>query len=300
MNLSAARPTPETERLTPPETTVETRALRKYFQTHQGEEIRAVDGLDLRIARGEIYGLLGPNGAGKTTTLRLLAGLMRPTAGEVWLAGLSVAERPLEMKKRVGFLTAGAGLYARLTPRETLEYFGRLRGLETNVIRRRIAELSEMLGLDTFLRQRCESLSTGQKQRVHIARTLIGDPPVLILDEPTLGLDVLSNRLILSFIRRAAKEGRTVVLSTHHLDEVEETCDRFGLLHRGRITAEGTFSELTAFAGCRRLSDAFLRLATDAQDLEPLADDRSNKTAAKESPDDRNADDPFDSPEETS
>jgi len=239
--------------------------LGKTFFTHEGREHPAVMDLSFSVPRGEVYGLLGPNGAGKTTTLRMLAGLMQPTAGTIAIDGVPGNSDPLALKQRVGFLTANTGLYARLSPREVLTYFGQVRGLGDAVLREQVTELIRLLGLERFADRRCEGLSTGERQRVQIARTLLGDPPVLILDEPTLGLDVLTNRLILQFIRDAAAGGRTIVLSTHHLDEVEKTCDRFGLMHRGRMLAEGTLSELRSLAGEERLSDVFLTLMERAE-----------------------------------
>ena len=239
---------------------IEVHALSKIFHTHQGQEHKAVDGVSFRVQRGEIYGLLGPNGAGKTTTLRMLAGLMQPSSGSVAIDGVSGASDPIALKQRTGFLTANTGLYARLSPRETLRYFGQLRGLPMNVLQPQIEQLIVLLGLQAIADRRCEGLSTGEKQRVQIARTLIGDPPVLILDEPTNGLDVMSNRLILNFIRQAGVDGRTIILSTHHLDEVETVCNRFGLLHNGAILAEGDFNALRELSGQERLSDIFLAL----------------------------------------
>jgi len=234
--------------------------IKKIFFTHEGKEQLAVDGLCFHVGQGEVYGLLGPNGAGKTTTLRILAGLMQPSAGDVIVDGVSGASDPMALKMRTGFLTANTGLYARLTPRETLSYFARLRGIPEAKIAPQVNHLIELLSLERFADRRCEGMSTGERQRVQIARTLVGDPPVLILDEPTLGLDVLTNRLILNFIRDAAKLGRTIVISTHHLDEVELICHRYGLMHRGRMLAEGTLAELRAQSGHERLSDIFLNL----------------------------------------
>lgn len=234
--------------------------LIKIFYTHQGQEHRAVDGVSFHVRRGEIYGLLGPNGAGKTTTLRMLAGLMQPSSGDVHIDGVAGSSDPLALKERTGFLTANTGLYARLSPRETLEYFGQLRGIPPDELKRQITSLIDLLALKDFADRRCEGMSTGEKQRVQIARTLVGNPPVLILDEPTNGLDVLTNRLILNFVRQAGKDGRTIILSTHHLDEVENICNRFGLLHKGRILAEGTLAQLRALSGQERLSDIFLAL----------------------------------------
>jgi ABC-type multidrug transport system ATPase subunit len=238
---------------------IDVRAIQKVFYTHQGKEQAAVNGLSFHVARGEVYGLLGPNGAGKTTTLRILAGLMTPTAGSVSIDGVS-GDNPMDLKERAGFLTANTGLYARLTPRETLTYFARLRGFPEKALAEHVQKLIELLSITPFADRRCEGMSTGERQRVQIARTLIGHPPVLILDEPTLGLDVLSNRLILNFIRDAGALGRTIVISTHHLDEVETVCNRFGLMHRGKMLAEGTLTELRALSGQVRLSDIFLTL----------------------------------------
>lgn len=261
---------------------IEVQNLRKVFFTHQGQEHRAVDGISLQVKRGEIYGLLGPNGAGKTTTLRILAGLMQPSKGSVCIDGVDGASDPTALKQRTGFLTANTGLYARLSPRETLTYFGELRGIPKDELRRQTDHLINLLGLQALADRRCEGLSTGERQRVQIARTLIGDPPVLILDEPTLGLDVLSNRLILNFIRQAGADGRTIILSTHHLDEVESICNRFGLLHKGTILAEGTLPELRARAAQSvearsetqaepsRLSDIFLTLVERVEGRGPL------------------------------
>jgi sodium transport system ATP-binding protein len=249
---------------------IDVQSLCKIFYTHQGQEHRAVDDIGFRVARGEIYGLLGPNGAGKTTTLRMLAGLMKPSEGSIHVEGIEGTHDPLVLKQRIGFLTANTGLYARLSPRETLTYFGQLRGIPAAELKTQVEELLKLLGITELADRRCEGMSTGEKQRVQIARTLVGNPPVLILDEPTLGLDVLTNRLILNFIRQAGKEGRTIILSTHHLDEVETVCDRFGLMHKGRILAEGTLAQLREKSGQERLSDVFLALVEREEGKSPL------------------------------
>jgi ABC-type multidrug transport system ATPase subunit len=245
---------------------IEVQEIRKSFLSHKGEEIHAVRGLSFKVERGEIFGLLGPNGAGKTTTLRMLAGLMTPSGGrilvedEVRVDAASGLADTLGLKSRIGFLTANTGLYARLSPREVLAYVGELRGLPRAEVGRQTEHLVGMLGMREFSERRCEGLSTGQKQRVQIARTLIGNPPVLVLDEPTLGLDVLTNQLILKFIADAGGRGHTIILSTHHLDEVEGICQRFGLIHKGRMLAEGTLAQLQEHAGRPRLSDIFRAL----------------------------------------
>lgn len=234
--------------------------LTKVFPTPGGWDKRAVDGISFRVGRGRIYGLLGPNGAGKTTTLRLLSGLMAPTSGTAVLAGHDVSEDPQAVKRAIGFLTANTGLYQRLTPRELLVYFAELHLMPAEAAARRAEELIGEFGISGFADLRCGALSTGQKQRVNIARALVADPPILIMDEPTLGLDVLSNRVILEYIRRQRDAGKTILLSTHYLDEAESLCDRIGLLHEGRIVAEGDLAALQALTGRERLSAIFLAL----------------------------------------
>ena len=234
--------------------------LTKVFPNPDGSEKTAVDRVSFQVEPGEIYGLLGPNGAGKTTTLRMISGLLRPSAGRVFLNGDDVTDEPETVKHRIGYLTSNTGLYARLTPREMLEYFATLYGLSKPRAKSRIAELVEWLGMDDFLALRCGALSTGQKQRTNIARALIANPTILIMDEPTLGLDVLSNRLILEMIRTQAEAGKAVLLSTHALDEIETLCRRMGLIHNGRLIAEGDLDALRERTSRQRLSDAFLEL----------------------------------------
>jgi sodium transport system ATP-binding protein len=221
----------------------------------------AVDDLSFTVAPGEIYGLLGPNGAGKTTTLRVLAAILAPTAGRAEIAGVDVARDPQAARRKLGFLTGTTGLYARLTGRELLRYFGRLHGLPDPAIAARTALLSGILDLDAILDRRCEALSTGQRQRLSVARAVLHDPAVLILDEPTVGLDVLASRFLRDFVRGERDRGKAVIFSTHYLAEAELLCDRIGLLHRGRMLAEGSPGELRARAGgSSSLEEAFLRL----------------------------------------
>ncbi len=244
--------------------------LVKAFPMPNGREKRAVDGLSFRVEKGEIYGLLGPNGAGKTTTLRLLSGLMIPTSGSALLAGHNVATEPEKVKGVIGFLTANTGLYQRLSARELIVYFARLNGIEPGPARARAGQLIERLGIGDFADLRCGALSTGQKQRVNIARALVADPPILIMDEPTLGLDVLSSRVILEYIRRQREAGKTIILSTHYLDEAETMCDRVGLLYDGRLVAEGDIESLRALTGEERLSNIFLKLIHADEKVEAI------------------------------
>ena len=244
--------------------------LVKTFPRPDGGDKRAVDGLSFRVGAGQIYGLLGPNGAGKTTTLRILSGLMAPTSGTAVLAGHDVGTQPREVKRVLGFLTANTGLYQRLTARELLAYFGELHFMPRAQARKRADELIEWLGIGGFAELRCGALSTGQKQRVNIARALVADPPILILDEPTLGLDVLSNRIILEYIRRERDKGKTIILSTHYLDEAETMCDTIGLLFDGRLVAEGDIEQLRNKSGEQRLSDIFLKMIHVDEKVEAL------------------------------
>jgi ABC-type Na+ transport system ATPase subunit NatA len=220
----------------------------------------AVDALSFEVAAGEVYGLIGPNGAGKTTTLRMLAGLMQPTGGEARIHGHRVATEGERARAALGFLTGSTGLYARLTVRELLHYFGALYGLERPAIARRVDELAGLLQFAPLLDRRCAGLSTGERQRVSLARAVLHDPEVLILDEPTAGLDVVASRFVADFVREARARGRAILFSTHYMTEAELLCDRIGLLHAGRLIWEGAPAALKAELEASSLEDAFLRL----------------------------------------
>jgi sodium transport system ATP-binding protein len=243
---------------------IEAEGLTKQFHDRRGRDVCAVDHVSFRCAPGRIYGLLGSNGAGKTTTLRMLATILRPTEGRARVAGYDVAREPEEVRKRVGFLSTATALYARLTAREMVEYFARLNHLDNNHLHDRIRELIARLGMEEFADRRCDKLSTGMKQRVSIARTLVHDPPVMIFDEPTAGLDVMSAREILGFIRGCRDEQKTVIFSTHVMSEAEKLCDTIGIIHRGRLVDEGSLAELRARHGGGDLEDIFVRLAGEA------------------------------------
>src|SRR5205823_1908627 len=220
-----------------------------------------LDGVSFTVTAGEVYGLLGPNGAGKTTTLRMLLGLLKPTSGQATIGGYRFTEYPDEVKRRVGLVSATAGLYPHLSVREMLLFFADLYGCEAGQASAELDKLAELLGIDELLRRRGATLSTGQKQRVNLARALIHRPPVLLLDEPTLGLDIFGSQVVAEFITHLREEGKAVILTTHRLDEAERLCDRFGLLHRGRLVSEGTLAQLRAETGCNGLVDMFLKLA---------------------------------------
>jgi sodium transport system ATP-binding protein len=239
---------------------IDARQLTKTFRDKKRGEIRAVDGVSFRVEPGQIYGLLGANGAGKTTTLRLLATLLQPTSGSATVAGFDVAREPQQVRANVGFLAASTALYGRLTARELIAYFGRLHGLAEPELRARTQQIADELDMHEFLDRRCDKFSTGMKQKTSIARTLIHDPAVMIFDEPTLGLDVMTARTIVRFVRDCRARGKTVIYSTHIMSEVEKLCDVAGIIHNGRLLAEGTPAGLRARHGGGDLEDAFVSI----------------------------------------
>ncbi len=238
---------------------IDAEKLTKVFHDKKRGLIRAVDGVSFRCQPGEIYGLLGVNGAGKTTTLRLLATILEPTDGTAKVAGYDVVTQPEKVRAHVGFLSTATALYGRLTAWEFVEYFGRLHGLDGALLRERMDAIFGRLEMDEFRDRRCDKLSTGMKQKVSIARTLVNDPPIMIFDEPTLGLDVLAARTIIDFIRECRNQGKTVIFSTHVMSEVEKLCDRIGIIHKGRLLAEGTLPQLCERFGAADLEEIFVR-----------------------------------------
>ena len=239
---------------------IRTNGLTKIFQDRKHGELRAVDDVSFTCDSGIVYGLLGPNGAGKTTTLRILSTALRPTSGTALVNGVDVTRDPQKVRMQIGFLSGTTGLYGRLSPREMVTYFGRLYGMPIDRIDRRIDEIFEMLDMAPFAETRNDNLSTGMKQKASIARSVVHDPPVMIFDEPTTGLDVMSSRTIVKFIRHCADQGKTVIFSTHIMSEAVRLCDRIGIIHRGRLYAEGTSDELLQKTGSRNLEDAFVSI----------------------------------------
>jgi sodium transport system ATP-binding protein len=221
--------------------------------------VHAAEGVSLKVHAGEVVGLLGPNGAGKTTILRMIAGVLEPDEGDVLLSGVHVHERPIEAKPRIGFHSGDTQLYQRLTAREALEYFGRLYGMDQAHLLRRIDQLVEELEMGSFASRPCSTYSAGQKQRANIARAFLHEPDLLILDEPTTALDVVSGQFIVEAIRKQKARGVAVLFSTHIMGEAEYLCDRIALLHEGRLVDEGTLAELIERSGCSNLTDAFLK-----------------------------------------
>jgi sodium transport system ATP-binding protein len=238
---------------------IEARHLTKTFKDKKRGLITAVADVSFTCQPGRIYGLLGANGAGKTTTLRLLATLLKPTSGSARLAGHDTQTAGAQVRANVGFLAASTALYGRLTAREMITYFGRLNGMTDDAIRARLRQLSADLDMDEFLDRRCEKFSTGMKQKTSIARTLIHDPAVMIFDEPTLGLDVMTARSIVKFVRDCRDRGKTVIYSTHVMSEVEKLCDTIGIIHDGRLVAEGSLAALQQQFGETDMEEIFVK-----------------------------------------
>jgi ABC-2 type transport system ATP-binding protein/sodium transport system ATP-binding protein len=233
--------------------------LTKRFASRSGH-ILAVNRLTFAVEGGEVYGLLGPNGAGKTTTLRMVLGLLPADSGYAEVAGYRSSEVNDEVKRRVGFVSASAGLYPWLTPRELVLFFADLYGIEPDLAAFKLVELSRVFDVTRFLDQRCATLSSGQQQRVHLVRALIHDPPVMLLDEPTRGLDVFGSQVIFDYVAHLRSQGKAVIVSTHQLDEAQRLCDRFGLMHQGRLLCEGDLATLQSATGKTSLVDMFLHL----------------------------------------
>jgi sodium transport system ATP-binding protein len=226
--------------------------------------VDAVRQVSLVAPDGAITGLLGPNGAGKTTTLRMLAGLLAPDAGRVAVDGIDVGAAPRAALARLGVLSDARGLYPRLTARENIVYFAALHGVAEDIAQRRARELAELLELAPLLDRRTEGFSQGERMKTALARALVHDPPNIVLDEPTNGLDVVATRALrsaLAHLASAAGGGKCIVFSTHVMQEVERLCDRVVVVARGRTVAEGSVAELLARTGERDFEDAFVRLA---------------------------------------
>jgi sodium transport system ATP-binding protein len=239
---------------------IEAQNLVKRFRGKNSGEVCAVDLVSFQCRPGEIYGLLGANGAGKTTTLRILATILGPSEGTAIVAGHDVTKHPEKVRSSVGFLSTATALYGRLSAEEMVQYFGRLHGLDEPTLRHRMAVLFDRLEMNSFRDRRCDKLSTGMKQKVSIARTLVHDPSVMIFDEPTVGLDVMAARTIVGFIRECRAQGKTVIFSTHVMSEAEKLCDHIGIIHGGRLLAEGTLSDLRERYVKQDLEEIFVKV----------------------------------------
>jgi sodium transport system ATP-binding protein len=236
--------------------------LTKAFRDLRRGQVLAVDRVSFAARAGEIFGLLGPNGAGKTTTMRILCTVLKPTGGTARLAGFDVATQPNQVRQHIGFLSANTAIYDRMTAWELVAYFGRLYGLEGERLRDRMEEVFTSLQMNEFRDVLGAKMSTGMRQKVSIARAVVHDPPILIFDEPTLGLDVLVARAVLENIKRLRDLGKCVVFSTHIMREVEKLCDRVAIISRGRIRAAGTLEQLRQEYGEEDVEELFFTLVS--------------------------------------
>jgi sodium transport system ATP-binding protein len=234
---------------------LETEGLTKDY-----DGIRAVDHLDFEVEEKEIFGLLGPNGAGKTTTIRMLATVVVPSGGTARVLGRDICRDPLAVRRSIGVLTTDVGLYDRFTARENVRYFGRLYGMDDRKIDARIEELFGLLEMQDFADRRAGSFSTGMRQKTAIARAIIHDPSVLMLDEPTTGLDVLASQTVLGFIKQSKEQGKTVILSTHMMPVAQKLCDRVCIIHEGRLVALDKTEAILQRTGAVDLEDAFIAM----------------------------------------
>ena len=261
---------------------IEVVALKKRFKLTKDHKINNQDKKDPREEKdcfhsvrdvsfscnqGEVLGLLGPNGAGKTTTLRMLSTALSPDQGEININGINVVKNPLEARKKIGFLSGSTGLYGRLTAKENIEYFAKLHGMPKRQLKTRCEELFEMLDMHSFLDKRAEHLSTGMKQKTNIARAVVHNPEVVVLDEPTTGLDIMTTQTVITFIQNLKAQGTPVIFSTHHLDEVELLCERVSVIDKGLTCFDGTIGEFKQQGQSDVLNQAFLNILKESSDV---------------------------------
>ncbi len=233
---------------------------RKKRLMTKKEEFYAVENISFKANNGEIIGIIGPNGAGKTTLLRMLGGILTPTEGKIKIEGYDHVHHSNEIKKQIGFLSGNTKLYGRITPRELLRIFGELYGMSKEEVEGKTEEIFRVLRMDEFGDNRIEYLSTGQTQRTSIARCLIHSPSIYIFDEPTLGLDVMSSQDIIEFMKTEKENGKTVLYSTHYMEEAESLCDTILMIHQGKIIGRGSSEELKNMTNTSNLREAFLNI----------------------------------------
>lgn len=245
--------------------------LIKTFVKNEKHNVKrsfnAIDDVSLEVKLGEIVGIIGPNGAGKTTLLRMLGSLMKPTSGEIRIySGEKILDKTTDIKKSIGYLSGNTKLYGRLSTRELLVMAGNLYGMDEAKINDRIAFVSKVLNMDSFIDNRIEKLSTGQTQRASISRCIIHNPMLYIFDEPTLGLDIISSNAIVEFMLKEKEAGKAVLYSTHYMEEAEKLCDRIIMINKGKIAAQGTVSELKELGKSNDLREVFGNLVGRGED----------------------------------
>jgi len=245
--------------------------LTKVFRDPVRRNVRALDGVSFDCQQGEVFGILGPNGAGKTTCLRILSTLLAPTSGTAVVGGFDVVTHPHEVRKKIGYVTGSTGIYDRMTAFEIVEYFGRLNGMPPPLLKKRIDELFEILDMRQYRDVYGGRLSSGTRQKVSIARCIVHDPPILIFDEPTVGLDVLVARNVIALIKKLASEGKCILYSTHIMSEAEFLCKSLAIIHKGRLLASGRLEAMKAHSSGRRLDEIFFD-AIERSGSEPESD----------------------------
>jgi len=250
---------------------IHVRELTKSYADLRRGQFVALGGITFDALAGQIYGLLGPNGAGKTSALRILSTVLRPTSGSATVNGYDVLTQPSLVRHQIGFVSTNTAVYDRMTAWEMVEYFGRLYGLADDLLRERMESLFVRLQMTEIRDLLGAKMSTGMKQKVSIARALVHDPPVLIFDEATAGLDVLVARALLKIVAQLRDQGKCIVFSTHIMREAERLCDRVAILHRGHILAEGTLPELRERHGEEDLEELFFQLISERDEERTLA-----------------------------
>ncbi len=243
-------------------------ALSRKQQNELGvksNNIKVLDSISFTCKPNRIFSLLGPNGAGKTTALRIISTILSPSRGSASICGFDVVAESTEVRKRIGFLTGSTGLYERLTPDELVTYFGRLNGVDKKVLTQRKDFLFDLLGINEFAKKRIAKLSTGMKQKVSIARTIIHDPDVIVFDEPTSGLDVITAENIIKLINDCKEQGKTVIFSSHVMSEVDLLCDDLAIIHKGKIIYQDTMENFRLNMKTENITMEFIRLVTESE-----------------------------------
>ncbi|NLF42579.1 MAG: ATP-binding cassette domain-containing protein [Bacteroidales bacterium] len=251
---------------------IEVNQLSKEFKLSRKQQrenglktdiIKVLDNVSFTCQPGRIFSLLGPNGAGKTTTLRIIATILNPSSGSVKVSGYDTLKDPALVRKSIGFLTGSTGLYERLTPDEIVTYFGSLNGMDKDLLASRKKELFQIMGIDEFAATRIGKLSTGMKQKVSIARTIIHDPDIVVFDEPTSGLDVITAQSIIELIQDCKKQNKTVIFSSHIMSEVDLLCDDLAIIHKGKILYNNTMEHFRQNMTTSNLTEEFIRIVSN-------------------------------------
>ena len=243
---------------------IHVRRLRKSYQDLQTDGFTALDGISFDAMPGQIYGLLGPNGAGKTTALRILSTVLKPTSGTAIINGFDVNEEPEEIRHQIGFVSCNTAIYDRMTAWELVKYFGQLYEMNEETLQMRMERIFERFQMNDIRNVLGSNMSTGMKQKVSIARAIIHDPPVLIFDEATSGLDILVAREVLRTIEQLAQQGKCIIFSSHIMTEVQRLCDRIAIMSHGKILAEGTIDDIVDQYGEEDIEELFFQIILDS------------------------------------